>query len=328
MQTATDCRRAHRDPLRPQFHFLAPANFLGDPNGALFWNGAYHIFYQHNPDGAYDNPRRMHWGHASSKDLVHWEHLPIALAPEPNGPDRRGCYSGGAVDRHGIPTLVYYGNPDGICIASSFDGMRTWKRVPGNPVITHPTDQDAQWRCWDPFAWREQDMWYLICGGHVQGAGDTAFLFRARDFMSWTYLHHLYDPGSETDCSVPDFFPLGGKHVLLFASHGRGAQYYIGDWNQNQEQFLPERHGRMTFTGSLDPKDILVSGTLFAPITLSDDSERRIMFGWVTEGRSEKAQRSSGWSGVHCLPRTLKLGANGMLSRVDCAAAQCHCNVC
>ena len=112
-------RRLANDPYRPRYHFLAPANFMGDPNGPIFWNGEYHLFYQYNPDGAYDDARRMHWGHAVSKDLLHWSDLPIALAPSPDGPDRSGCFSGAAFDWDGVPAIIYYGNPDGICIATS-----------------------------------------------------------------------------------------------------------------------------------------------------------------------------------------------------------------
>ena len=123
MSAEDDRRRLAADPYRPVYHFAAPANFTGDPNGTIFWDGAYHLFYQHNPDGAYDNPRRMHWGHAVSRDLVRWQDLPIALAPEPGEPDRLGCYSGGAIDLDGVPALVYFGSPDGICVATSRDGV-------------------------------------------------------------------------------------------------------------------------------------------------------------------------------------------------------------
>ena len=140
------------DRYRPAYHFTAPANFLGDPNGTIWWDGAYHLFYQHNPDEAYDNPRRMHWGSCGEPDdLVHWQDLPIALAPEPGGPDRRGCYSGGAIELDGAPALVYYGNPDGICVATSADGLRTWSRHPCNPLIPHPTDPRRPiWRAVGP----------------------------------------------------------------------------------------------------------------------------------------------------------------------------------
>ncbi len=306
VSAADDRRHTADDRYRPAYHFTAPANFLGDPNGTIWWDGAYHLFYQHNPDEAYDNPRRMHWAHAVSEDLVHWEDLPIALAPEPGGPDRRGCYSGGAIDLDGAPALVYYGNPDGICVATSADGLRTWSRHPANPLIPHPTDPQAVWRAWDPCAWRDGDGWYLACGGKIEGAGDTAFLFRSPDFARWEYRGLLYAPGGESDCAVPDLFRLGGAHVLLFASHERGVQYYVGEIAG--ERFVPRRHGRMNFAGFS-----LESGTLCAGLTLGDAADRRIMFGWVTEGRTEAAQRASGWSGVMCLPRVLALGGDELL---------------
>ena len=89
-------REAFRnDPHRPAYHFVPPSGWMNDINGAIFWRGRYHIFYQHNPDGGYW--KWMQWGHASSVDLVHWVHHPIALTPTLNGPDREGCYSGDAL---------------------------------------------------------------------------------------------------------------------------------------------------------------------------------------------------------------------------------------
>ena len=111
-----------RDPHRPAWHFTPPAAWMNDINGALYWKGRYHIFYQLNPEGAFWN--RIQWGHASSADLVHWVHHPVALTPEADGPDRIGCFSGGAlVDKEGVPTLIYYGNPDGLCLARSSDDL-------------------------------------------------------------------------------------------------------------------------------------------------------------------------------------------------------------
>ena len=79
------------DPLRPQFHLLPRANWMNDPNGPIYWNGQYHMFYQFNPDGAYWG--NMHWGHAVSPDMVHWRHLAVALAPTPGSPDADGCFT-------------------------------------------------------------------------------------------------------------------------------------------------------------------------------------------------------------------------------------------
>ena len=296
--------RFSNDPYRPRYHFAASASFLGDPNGPLFWEGKYHLFYQHNPDGAYDDPRRMHWGHAASEDLVRWTDLPIALSPDPDGPDRSGCFSGAATIWDGTPTLVYYGNPDGICVVTSTDGLLTWGQHPQNPVIPHFLGGGP--RVFDPCVWREGDTWYCLSGGSVEGPRDTAFLFQSLDFIRWEYLGLFYGPGDENDCAVPDFFPLGDRHVLLFASHKRGVQYYVGDYSGHR--FEPERHGRMNF-GSMG----LETGNLLAAFTLLDGSDRRIMFGWVAEGRSEEVQRESGWAGIMCLPRVLSIGPDGSL---------------
>ena len=92
------------DPYRPAYHFLAPINWMNDPNGTIFWKGRYHIFYQYNPNGAFHGT--IHWGHASSADLVYWTDHPIALTPGPEGADRDQCYSGAAfINKEGIPHL-------------------------------------------------------------------------------------------------------------------------------------------------------------------------------------------------------------------------------
>ena len=297
------------DPYRPLYHFSPPANYLGDPNGTIFWKGKYHLFYQYNPDGAFDDSKRMHWGHAVSEDLVHWNDLPIALAPTPGGPDQSGCWSGGAVNNNGVPTLIYYGHPEGNCIAVSDDTLITWEKHPANPVIPYPLEGD-DWRPFDPCAWQEGDTWYSLSGGKLEGVGDTAFLCQSKDLVSWEYMHPFYvselDKAPESDCAVPDFFPLGDKYMLLFASHERGVQYYIGIYANHR--FYPEQHGRMNF-GEFGVE----SGHLCAGFTLLDGLNRRIFFGWIPEGRRESVQRAAGWAGVMSLPRVLSLSDNGTL---------------
>src|SRR5215813_2310009 len=97
-------KQLETDPHRPGFHYLPPKNWMNDPNGLIQWEGKFHLFYQHNPNGpVWGN---IHWGHAVSPDLVHWSDLPIALAPTPGGPDEVGCFSGCAVN-NGVPTLIY-----------------------------------------------------------------------------------------------------------------------------------------------------------------------------------------------------------------------------
>ena len=180
------------DPQRPHYHFLPPANWLNDPNGLIQWNGAYHMFYQYNPHGPFHGT--IHWGHAVSTDLVHWEHLPIALAPTPDGPDEDGCWSGCAGADNGVPTLIYSGNRGGAqraCLATSSDGLLTWQKHPDNPVIPAPPPGLHLVEFRDHCVWREDGMWYQLIGAGIEGHGGTALLYRSADLRAWEYLHPL-----------------------------------------------------------------------------------------------------------------------------------------
>jgi beta-fructofuranosidase len=296
------------DPWRPRYHFMPPAQWMNDPNGPVFWKGRYHLFYQHNPDAAVWG--NMHWGHAMSEDLVHWEHLPIALAPDPDGPDVNGCFSGTALVDGDVVRMIYFGNPHGICIAtSSDDDLARWEKHPANPVIPQPTHGE-KYIVYDPCMWKEDGVYYALSGGSTPERRDTAFLFRSRDLEHWEYMHPFYDAGSFTDpgedCAVPDFFPLGGKHVLLFASHLRGAQYYIGAYANHR--FVPERHGRMVYA----PPAGRV-GTFCEAYRMTAPDGRCILFGRASEGTRERYYKDSGWSGVMTLPWELSLAADDTL---------------
>src|SRR5574338_702642 len=103
---------------RPQYHFTAPANWMNDPNGLVQWQGVTHLFYQHNPTAPVWGD--IHWGHAASRNLTHWQHLPVALAPTPGGPDAGGVWSGCMVDWDGLPAAVYTGrsgDSETVCLA-------------------------------------------------------------------------------------------------------------------------------------------------------------------------------------------------------------------
>jgi beta-fructofuranosidase len=308
------------DPYRPAYHFLAPHNWLNDPNGTIFWKGRYHLFYQHNPYGAYHGGATgtIHWGHAVSEDLVHWQDLPIALAPvDSSDPD--GCYSGTAfVNMDGVPTIIYHGVPGGICIATSRDDLLVeWEKHPANPVIPTPVPGDDYKVDGAPCAWIEGDTYYALTGNSSQEAfdglePDRAFLFRSKDLVHWEYLHTLYEGGEHTeigeDCAVPDFFPMGDRHVLLFASHRRGPQYYTGTY-ENQ-RFTPTRYGRQAY-GETNFSNR--TGILNECQTLLDGNGRRVLFGRLSEGRYGYIQRASGWSGIMALPMTLSMCEQGDL---------------
>ena len=300
-----------RDPHRPAYHFMPPSAWMNDINGAIFWRGRYHIFYQHNPQGGYW--KWMQWGHASSVDLVHWVHHPIALTPTLDGPDREGCFSGGAfVSKEGVPTFIYYGVPDGECIATSNDDLLIhWTKHPANPVIPQPgADGRDYGECeivYDPCAWLAGDTYYALSNRiHPAGRGDGVYLFKSKDLISWDYAGLFYESDRrwthpDEDCAVPDFFPIGDEHMLLFCSHLQATQYYLG--RLENERFVPRIHGRMSWPG----------GQLGGPRTLLDPGGRRIFFDWIRELRGRDTERASGWSGVMTVPRILSVGPDGTL---------------
>jgi len=300
------------DPQRPRYHFLPPSNWMNDPNGPLFWKGKYHMFYQHNPYAAFHGGATgsIYWGHTFSEDLVHWNHLPIALAPTPGGPDKDGVYTGCAVDNNGIPTIIYTGiAPQVQCIATSTDDMITWKKHEKNPVIDSPPEDLELAGFRDPCVWKEKDGWYMLIGSGIKGKGGTALLYRSKDLIDWDYLHPLCigdekDTGDMWEC--PDFFPLGNKHVLLISARNYRNLYFIGEYLGHK--FQPEAQGNLDLSGSHD-----TAGNFYASKNMIDGKGRRLLFGWILEGRSFAAQWASGWSGVLSLPRILSLREDNKL---------------
>jgi len=300
------------DHQRPRYHFLPPANWMNDPNGLIQWDGQVHLFYQYNPDGAYH--ANMHWGHAVSPDLIHWTDLPIALKPTPGGWDEGGCWSGCAVNNNGVPTLIYTGvrgkrgESQAQGLAISRDNLLTWEQYPGNPVLSQvPAEARQSYDFRDPFVWREGDSWYLLVASRVEGIGGTVFLYRSADLIHWEYLNPLLtgrmeQTGRTWEC--PNFFPLGGKWVLILSAHidpGRTAKvfYFVGEYRDHR--FTPE------------VQDIFDYGVLYAPLTMQDDRGRRLLMGWLREDRLVEKQIAAGWSGVQSIPRVLTLLPDGHL---------------
>jgi beta-fructofuranosidase len=292
------------DPHRPRYHFLPPANWQNDPNGLIEWQGQYHLFYQYNPHGAFHGT--IHWGHAVSADLVHWDDWPIALAPTPGGPDAAGCYSGCAVDHDGVPTMLYTGiRPEVQCLATSGDDLVTWQKHPANPVIAAPPPGLTVLGFRDPFVWREDDGWYAVIGSGLEGVGGAALLYQSSDLVHWRYRHPLCvgqaaETGTMWEC--PNFFPLGDRHVLILSPIPlRKSIYLVGRYRAHR--FVEEARG------VLDD-----GGHYYAPQVLADSRGRRLSWGWLTEGRSPEACQTAGWNGVMSLPAVLGLDADGQLT--------------
>ncbi|HXT25028.1 MAG TPA: glycoside hydrolase family 32 protein [Candidatus Eisenbacteria bacterium] len=317
--------RLATDPLRPQCHLLPAKNWMNDPNGPIYWKGQYHMFFQYNPTAAIWGD--MHWAHAASPDMIHWRHLPIALAPTPGWDDADGCFTGSAVDDNGTATILYTGVKsvapqsatlrDGAhnfrevqCLATSTDAqLRTWSKWK-TPVVQPPDDpQITGFR--DPFLWRERDMWYLGVGSGRRKQGGQILLYGSRDLRQWQYLHPLatgkwseredtnpVDSGEMWEC--PDFFPLGSKHVLLYST-ARKVIWEVGELDPKELVFHPQQSG------------VLDHGAYYAQKTQFDAKGRRILWGWIPEKRPEAEFSAAGWAGCMALPRVLSLNNDGHL---------------
>jgi beta-fructofuranosidase len=243
--------------------------------------------------------------------MVHWQALPVALAPTPGGPDEAGCYTGSAVDHDGVPTLIYTGiHPQVVCLATGSDDLVNWEKYPGNPVIAAPPEELAaqtggQFR--DPFVWKENGGWHMVIGSTIEGQGGLALHYRSDDLIHWEYLGILlqgnvtqtqpFRTGAMWEC--PNFFRLGSQHVLFFSVQGPSGElvypvYYAGDYDGRQ--FKPVA------------QDILVHGNSFyAPQITRTEDGRTVMWGWLREERRQAAWMEAGWAGVMSLPMTLEL---------------------
>lgn len=314
--------RAAADPHRPAFHFVAPAGWLNDPNGLTQRDGWYHLFYQYNPYAPVHD--RIHWGHARSTDLVHWEHLPIALEPSA-GPDADGCWSGVFVDDGGVPTLVYSGRHGGVelpCLATGSDDLVEWTKEPGNPVIAAPpADLDiVAYR--DHCVWREEATdarparWRHIIGAGIRGEGGTALLYESDDLRSWRYVGPLLVgdtadrartapdwTGTMWECV--DLFAVDGTDVLVFSAWDDGVTHHPLYWSGSYrgDRFEPRSLHRLDLGGRF----------FYAPQSMRDETGRRLMFGWMQEGRTDAAAVAAGWSGVMSLPRVVTARSDGSL---------------
>lgn len=319
--------RAEADALRPRFHFVSPAGWLNDPNGVSQWNGTYHLFYQYNPEGAFHH--RIQWGHATSTDLVTWTDQPVALEPSA-GPDADGCWSGVLVNDGGTPTLVYSGRFEDRelpCIAVGSPDLLNWTKDPANPVIAAPPAGVDVTAYRDHCVWREGTKWRQLVGSGIRQRGGTAFLYESADLRRWDYIGPLFigdasqgDP-ADTDWTgtmweCVDLFRAGhgslgsapsnaSPDVLVFSAWNDGDTHHPLYWTGRYagDSFEPVALHRLDYGGRF----------FYAPQSFEDESGRRVMFGWMQEGRSDAAMVEAGWSGVMSLPRTVTASEDGTL---------------
>ncbi len=303
---------AAADPARPVYHFHPPANWNNDPNGTIFYRGWHHLFYQFNPYGS--SWGHMHWGHARSRDLVNWDHLPIALGPSEDKGETH-IYSGAAtLARDGRPRLIYtsIGNrPPEQWLASPLlsssldDELLAWRKSDRNPILTlaaHGKLNVGDWR--DPFLFQQQGRTYMVCGGNTSDrrSGGTAAvqLYRAEndELTAWKHLGVVFTYRNREIVNIecPNLFPLEGKWVLLISPH-KACEYFIGALDLARPRFEPDTQG------------ILDAGNAYASNISVDAQGRTILWLW---GRTQNPE-AKGWNSVMVLPRILSIGPDGFL---------------
>jgi beta-fructofuranosidase len=300
--------RAAADQARPVYHFRPPAQWMNDPNGVIYHNGWYHLFYQHNPYG--DEWGHMHWGHARSRDLVRWEHLPIALWPSTEQGEAH-CFSGCAtINDQGQPMLLYTsvhaGQPrppfEQWAALGDADWL-TWEKHPANPILSLANHDgppfEGDWR--DPFIFHAEGRTFLVLGAVYDDIAEVP-LYEALDGTRtrWRYCGPLYQqPRSISGLlECPNFVQLGDQWILLTSPY-RPVEYHVGSFDVASLTFTPQQRG------VLDPGAGEVAN-YYATNLLFDDQDRCILLGWV-----RGFPKGRGWNGCLALPRILTLGADG-----------------
>ena len=318
----SDEQPMYQDPHRPQFHFTPVSGWMNDPNGMVYLDGEYHLFYQHNPDSTIWGP--MHWGHAISKDLIHWEQMPIALYPDSLGT----IFSGSAVvdemntsglgsPEHPAMVAIFtyhsterekagYNDFQNQGIAYSADKGRTWKKYERNPIIRNPGKRDFR----DPkvFWHTPSAQWVLVLAAY-----DHVEFYASKNLKEWKHLSDFgFFPGEQgRGWECPDFFELKisgsieKKWVLLVSVNpgayngGSGTQYFIGQFDGKGFQSDPGQ------TLWIDYGKDNYAGVTWSNVPKSD--ERRLFMGWMSNWQYANVVPTEVWRSAMTIPRELSL---------------------
>lgn len=250
------------EEYRPRFHFTAPCGFINDPNGFTNFNGEWHLFYQYHIAGM------VGWGHAKSKDLTHFTHLPPAVMPDEDY-DRQGCWSGGAIAKDGKLYILYTGQNDQTevspqyecqCLAQSTDGI-TFEKSKKNPVI-RPEQMTGDYSTADfrdPNVWKHGDRYYVILGNAKKEVWKGQLqLFSSSDLEKWEYMGVAYEnPALGEMYECPSFVNIDEENDLLVFSpigvpvegydyhNSRSNVYVLGKMDYESGKFVEKSHGEI-----------------------------------------------------------------------------------
>jgi fructan beta-fructosidase len=308
----------YHEQYRPQIHFSPQAHWMNDPNGMVYYKGVYHLFYQYYPNATVWGP--MHWGHATSTDLVHWNNKPIALYPDSIGL----IFSGSAVvdykntsgfGKNGKPPLVAIftqhsqagekaGRADfeNESIAYSNDEGKTWIKYQHNPVLKNPGIRDFR----DPnVSWYAPGKKWIM----TLATKDRITFYSSKDLKDWTkeseFGEHLGAHGGVWEC--PDLFPMNtadGKKLWVLIVNinpggpagGSATQYFVGDFNG--KKFTPRSTGTHWIDQGPDN---------YAGVTWHNTTNRRIFLGWMSNWQYATVVPTKVWRSANTVPRELKL---------------------
>ena len=313
-------------------HLKAPENWINDPNGFIYYKGKYHLFYQHFPYAPVWGT--MHWGHAVSDDLVHWEHLGIALFPSKEY-DKNGVFSGSALEKDGKLYLYYsavryletdpenihhafreqYETSQAMLISADgyhFDNWHAKKQI--IPVIRDDVMADAT-HTRDPKVWKEGEEYFMILGSTYREETGRALLYRSSDATHWEYAGQHRNPKYGRILECPDLFRVGEQHVFI------GSPMYI------LEDGLEYSCQAVCALAEFRPEDAALSLPdtyqfvdygldLYAPQTNLDQEGRRVMIAWMRMPRTAETEEGKQWNGMMCLPRVVEVEEGHICFRV------------
>lgn len=314
------------DPNRPQYHAIPPGHWMNEPHAPFYYNGKYHLTYQHNPTGPYWH--QIHWGHWVSDDLVHWYDAPEAIFPENDKVSPDGIWSGSATfDKNGVPVLFYtFGDwskvrNQGVALAFPKDpkdpDLKEWIKNP-MPTIEQQPGQGLTGEFRDPFAWKDEreNKWYVIVGSGIEAKGGTAWFYESKDLQNWDLKGPFYQSNYEkypflgSIWELPVFLPIGkyenGETKYIFIVSPKGFRqnvevyYWLGRFDKENYKFIPDDeeprywdYGVRTFIG---------------PSGMVDPKTGRVLIFAIAAGG-----RGPGWSGNASFPTHIFLDENGEL---------------
>ncbi len=300
------------DTFRPLFHFSPPVGWLNDPNGFCFFDGKYHLFYQHNPYSS--RWGRMHWGHAVSVDLLSWHDLPIALSPDTSNDNFLGCFSGSAVEKNGKLFLMYTGVPflkQHQLLAESADGVIFTKH--NQPVIS----SDNRPPLCGKFSFRDpkiikKDDGYFACIGAAFSKGRQIALYSSSDLFKWKFIGSLLKQKEKTNgiFECPDLIEFADTDLLLYSimyTKTQGMEYQ----NLHSSVYLLGKTDwqKGLFSAFGAQKELDFGCDFYAPQTTNTPDGRTVMIAWMQMWlrSNPTSYLGHGWAGAMTLPRELQI---------------------